>query len=84
MYIQLNLEDTKAFRELSKKQNMEKKYLLLNLQSLEAIRKYPKRICLAAGAFLSVQVTFYTNCIYACLQVYLVQIWQEMICYQPF
>ena len=26
---------------------------------LEAIRKYPKRIALAAGAFLSVQVSFY-------------------------
>ena len=61
MYIQLNLEDTKAFKELqalreSQKDNNE---VLRRSPILEAIQKYPKRIALAAGAFLSIQVTFY-------------------------
>ena len=59
MYIQLNLEDTKAFRELSKNKEHEEKVSITKSPVIEAIRKYPKRICLAAGAFLSVQVTFY-------------------------
>ena len=59
MYIQLNLEDTKAFKELANKATWKKKQSILNLQSLKQLKKYPKRICLAAGAFLSVQVTFY-------------------------
>ena len=59
MYIQLNLEDTKAFRELSKNKVPEEKVSITKSPVIEAIRKYPKRICLAAGAFLSVQVTFY-------------------------
>ena len=62
MYIQLNLEDTKAFKELkalrqSQKDNNEK--IIRRSPILEAIRKYPSRIALAAGAFLSIQVTFY-------------------------
>ena len=61
MYIQLNLEDTKAFKELqalreSQKDNNE---AIRRSPILEAIQKYPKRIALAAGAFLSIQVTFY-------------------------
>ena len=61
MYIQLNLEDTKAFKELqalreSQKDNNE---VVSRSPILEAIQKYPKRIALAAGAFLSIQVTFY-------------------------
>jgi len=61
MYIQLNLEDTKAFKELqalreSQKDNNE---VIRRSPILEAIQKYPKRIALAAGAFLSIQVTFY-------------------------
>ena len=61
MYIQLNLEDTKAFKELqalraSEKDNNE---VVSRSPILEAIQKYPKRIALAAGAFLSIQVTFY-------------------------
>ena len=61
MYIQLNLEDTKAFQELQqRKQNMDKKDEQIKQSPiLEAIRKYPNRIALAAGAFLSIQVTFY-------------------------
>ena len=63
MYIQLNLEDTKAFRELetSSKEKQETKTATPIIRSpiIEAVRKYPRRILLAAGAFLSVQVTFY-------------------------
>jgi len=61
MYIQLNLEDTKAFQELQqKKQNIDTKDEQIKQSPiLEAIRKYPNRIVLAAGAFLSIQVTFY-------------------------
>jgi len=63
MYIQLNLEDTKAFRELEKskseKQETEITKPVVRSPIIEAVRKYPKRILLAAGAFLSVQVTFY-------------------------
>ena len=62
MYIQLTMEDTKAFREL---QNYQKSIGSNENQEikkspvLEALVKYPKRIALAAGAFLSIQVTFY-------------------------
>ena len=65
MYIQLNLEDTKAFRKLEaskrKKEEDEKEVVQLVNRSpiIEAVKKYPRRILLAAGAFLSVQVTFY-------------------------
>ena len=65
MYIQLNLEDTKAFRELeasTKEKEMDEAEVSKTINRspiLEAIRKYPQRIALAAGAFLSVQVTFY-------------------------
>ena len=61
MYIQLNLEDTKAFQELQqRKQNIDTKDGQIKQSPiLEAIRKYPNRIFLAAGAFLSIQVTFY-------------------------
>tara|TARA_E500000178_G_scaffold203951_1_gene201597 strand:+ start:547 stop:1860 length:1314 start_codon:yes stop_codon:yes gene_type:complete len=61
MYIQLNLEDTKAFQELQQKRqiNETKENQIQQSPILEAIRKYPNRIALAAGAFLSIQVTFY-------------------------
>ena len=61
MYIQLNLEDTKAFQELQQKRqiNDAKENQIKQSPILEAIRKYPNRIALAAGAFLSIQVTFY-------------------------
>ena len=61
MYIQLNLEDTKAFQELQQKRQINDTKENQTQQSpiLEAIRKYPNRIALAAGAFLSIQVTFY-------------------------
>ena len=61
MYIQLKIEDTEAFRSLSDAQSTDDKPAAAVERSpvVEAIRKYPKRIMLAAGAFLSVQVTFY-------------------------
>ena len=65
MYIQLNLEDTRAFKELEalkqKRQENDPDAPIPVVRSpiVEVIRKYPKRIALAAGAFLSIQVTFY-------------------------
>jgi MFS family permease len=61
MYIQLNLEDTKAFTELQamREDNEDSNEGAQRSPILEAIKKYPKRIALAAGAFLSIQVTFY-------------------------
>ena len=61
MYIQLNLEDTKAFKELEAMRGGYKgnNEAVQRSPILEAIKKYPKRIALAAGAFLSIQVTFY-------------------------
>ena len=61
MYIQLNLEDTKAFKELQAMREVheDNNQAVQRSPILEAIKKYPKRIALAAGAFLSIQVTFY-------------------------
>jgi MFS family permease len=59
MYIQLNLEDTKAFKALATNSNGKSNEEIQRSPVIEAIRRYPKRIILAAGAFLSVQVTFY-------------------------
>ncbi|MDB2585439.1 MHS family MFS transporter [Luminiphilus sp.] len=61
MYIQLKIEDTEAFRSLSDAQTDSDTAPQVVERSpvIVAIRKYPKRIMLAAGAFLSVQVTFY-------------------------
>ena len=61
MYIQLNLEDTKAFKELQamREAHEDNNQAVNRSPILEAIKKYPKRIALAAGAFLSIQVTFY-------------------------
>ena len=65
MYVQLHVEDTGAFKEL---EALRVKKLAADDSGetparrspvLEAITKYPKRITLAAGAFLSVQVNFY-------------------------
>ncbi|MDC3323117.1 MHS family MFS transporter [Gammaproteobacteria bacterium] len=61
MYIQLKLEDTESFKALQKmKASGEGKAKVIKTSPiLEAIRRYPARISLAAGAFLSIQVTFY-------------------------
>ncbi|MEX0964871.1 MAG: MFS transporter [Pseudohongiellaceae bacterium] len=64
MYVQLNMEDTDAFKELQQLQKLKlaeapQATVIKRSPVVEAIRKYPKRIALAAGAFLSIQVTFY-------------------------
>ena len=60
MYVQLRLEDTEAFKALQESQDGQASdQPIASSPVVEAIRKYPKRIMLAAGAFLSVQVTFY-------------------------
>ena len=65
MYIQLNMEDTQAFKELEalryKRLAAEGSQEMVAKRSpvIEALVKYPKRIALAAGAFLSIQVSFY-------------------------
>ena len=64
MYVQLRMEETDAFKELQelqKKKEAEQPEMAVVRRSpvLEAIAKYPKRIALAAGAFLSIQVSFY-------------------------
>ena len=63
MYVQLNLEDTAAFKELQAikaKRDAESEAVIIRRSPIiEALAKYPKRIALAAGAFLSIQVAFY-------------------------
>ena len=61
LYVQLNLEDTEAFKKLANKQSegsIEDKPIRRS-PIIEVIVHHPKRIFLAAGAFLSIQVTFY-------------------------
>lgn len=64
MFVQLNLEDTVAFRELemvreAHKDEHPEARAVRRSPVLEALIKYPKTISLAAGAFLSIQVSFY-------------------------
>jgi MFS family permease len=63
MYVQLHMEDTDAFKELEALKNQRQAEAEVKTVQrspvLEALIKYPKRIALAAGAFLSIQVTFY-------------------------
>ena len=65
MYVQLHVEDTDAFKELEALREKRLTESQANDEPvrrspvLEAISKYPKRIMLAAGAFISVQVNFY-------------------------
>ena len=61
LYVQLNLEDTEAFKKLANNQSEESIEDTPTRRSpiVEVIVNYPKRIFLAAGAFLSIQVTFY-------------------------
>jgi len=61
MFVHLKIEDTDAFKSLSAAQaeSDAPKVEVKRSPVIEAIRKYPRRIMLAAGAFLSVQVTFY-------------------------
>jgi metabolite-proton symporter len=62
LYIQLRLEDTPAFARLKAlDQAATRTRAIAPRRSpvLEALRRYPKQIALAAGAFLAVQVPFY-------------------------
>lgn len=74
IYAQLYLEDTPAFKDLKEKKLQRQAQSVESPASdttdsgrvnenrspiLEALRLYPKRIALAAGAFISIQVTFY-------------------------
>ena len=60
LYVQLRMEDTEAFKALKASQAQAGEQAAVPKSPvLEAIRRYPRRIMLAAGAFLSVQVTFY-------------------------
>ena len=83
MYIQINLEDTKAFKELQAMtgDDQHSNKIIKRSPIIEAIKKYPSRISLAAGAFLSIQVTFYILIAFFCWRmVYQAQKSQEMIC----
>ena len=64
MYIQLNLEETEAFKELELlRQTHHNDSIATPVAKkspvIDALARYPKTIALAAGAFLSVQVCFY-------------------------
>lgn len=74
MYVQLHLEETPAFKELEEAKLEQQAEGQASQQAdtvdaaqvdpnrspvLEALRLYPRRIALAAGAFISIQVTFY-------------------------
>jgi metabolite-proton symporter len=63
LYVQLTLEDTPAFRELAARSGVDAGRRAVPRRRgspvLDALRRYPRQIALAAGAFLAVQVTFY-------------------------
>lgn len=62
LYVQLRLEDTPAFRALKTDAASPPRAPDApqpRSPVVEALRRYPKQIVLAAGAFLAVQVTFY-------------------------
>ena len=69
LYIQLRMEDTEAFKALQAEQAASPQQAVAERSPVfEAMRRYPRRILLAAGAFLSVQVTFYI--LIACVIAY--------------
>ena len=60
LFVQLRLEDTEAFKTLKAAQDSQShSEVAARSPSVQALKKYPRAIMLAAGAFLSVQVTFY-------------------------
>lgn len=61
LYVQLNLEDTEAFKRLAASQTLDMSAGKVVKRSpiIEVLSRHPGRIFLAAGAFLSIQVTFY-------------------------
>ena len=60
LYLQVRMEDTGAFKARQAEQAASPQQAVAERSPVfEAMRRYPRRILLAAGAFLSVQVTFY-------------------------
>ena len=60
LFVQLRLEDTEAFKTLKAAQDSQShSEVAARSPIVQALKKYPRTIMLAAGAFLSVQVTFY-------------------------
>lgn len=60
LFVQLRLEDTEAFKTLKAAQDSQShSKVAARSPIVQALKKYPRTIMLAAGAFLSVQVTFY-------------------------
>ena len=60
LFVQLRLEDTEAFKTLKAAQDSQShSEVAVRSPIVQALKKYPRTIMLAAGAFLSVQVTFY-------------------------
>tara|TARA_B100000780_G_scaffold215301_1_gene154692 strand:- start:426 stop:923 length:498 start_codon:yes stop_codon:yes gene_type:complete len=61
LYVQLNLEDTDAFQKSAATESTQSPAEQAKKRSpiVEPFSRYPGRIFLAAGAFLSIQVTFY-------------------------
>ncbi len=60
LFVQLRLEDTEAFKTLKAAQDSQShSEVTVRSPIVQALKKYPRTIMLAAGAFLSVQVTFY-------------------------
>ena len=61
LYVQLNLEDTDAFKKLAATESTQSPAEHAQKRSpiVEVFSRHPGRIFLAAGAFLSIQVTFY-------------------------
>lgn len=65
LYVQLHLEDTPAFKELAEHSDVlstdqpKPQSTLSESPIVEAFRRHPREIFLGAGAFLSVQVSFY-------------------------
>ncbi|HIE85403.1 MAG: MFS transporter [bacterium] len=59
MYVQLHLEDTAAFKELQEHNHPDETTTRQRSPVLEVIQTHPREIVLGAGAFLSVQVSFY-------------------------
>jgi MFS family permease len=61
LYVQLQLEETSAFRQMRTEGARQSALVSTHARSpvLEALRLYPRQIALAAGAFMAVQVTYY-------------------------
>jgi MFS family permease len=61
IYVQLRLEETPAFTQLSRTAHLAAPVRSGSARSpvIEALQTYPREIALAAGAFMAIQVTYY-------------------------